>query len=58
VAHLEELRGKGAQYLLVPSTSAWWLDHYEGFARHLRDRCRPLAERHECALYALDDEPR
>lgn len=58
VAHLEELRGKGAQYLLVPSTSAWWLDHYDGFARHLRDRCRPLTERNECAVYALDDEPR
>jgi GT2 family glycosyltransferase len=58
VAHLEELRGKGAQYLLVPSTSAWWLDHYEGFARHLRDRCRPVAESDECALYALEEAPR
>jgi GT2 family glycosyltransferase len=58
VAHLDELRGKGAQYLLVPSTSAWWLDHYEGFARHLHDRCRPLAESDECALYALEDAPR
>jgi GT2 family glycosyltransferase len=58
VAHLEDLHGKGAQYLLVPSTSAWWLEHYEGFARHLRDRCRALAAREECALFALDDEGR
>jgi GT2 family glycosyltransferase len=58
VAHLEDLRSQGAQYLLVPSTSAWWLDHYEGFARHLHDRCRPLAERQECAVYALEDEGR
>ncbi len=55
VAHLEELRARGAQYLLVPSTSAWWLDHYEGFARHLHDRGRPLAESEECVLFALED---
>ena len=54
VAHLEDLRARGAQFLLVPSTSAWWLEHYEGFGRHLRDRYRPLAEREECALYALE----
>lgn len=54
VAHLEELRARGAQYLLVPSTSAWWLDHYEGFAKHLQDRYQRLAERDECALYALE----
>jgi hypothetical protein len=53
VAHLEELRARGAQYLLVPSTSAWWLDHYEDFAKHLQDRYQRLAERDECALYAL-----
>jgi GT2 family glycosyltransferase len=53
VQHLEDLRARGAQYLLVPSTSAWWLDHYEGFAQHLQDRYERLAERDECALYAL-----
>ncbi len=58
VAHLEELRARGAQYLLVPSTSAWWLDHYEGFAQHLQDRYQRLAERDECALYALEPAPR
>ncbi len=54
VAQLERLRERGAQYLLVPGTSAWWLDHYDGFARHLRERYRPLAEREECALFALE----
>jgi hypothetical protein len=58
VAHLECLRERGAQYLLVPGTSAWWLEHYEGFARHLRQRYRPLTEREECALYALETAPR
>ena len=35
VAQLEELRERGAGYLLVPGPSAWWLDHYEAFGRHL-----------------------
>ena len=58
VAHLEDLRARGAQYLLVPSTAAWWLEHYEGFAQHLEDRYQRLAERDECALYALGPGPR
>jgi GT2 family glycosyltransferase len=53
VAQLERLRERGGEYLLVPGTSAWWLDHYEGFARHLQERYRPLAESADCALYAL-----
>jgi GT2 family glycosyltransferase len=54
VAHLEELQSRGAQYLLVPSTSAWWLDHYDGFAKHLREHGTQLAERDECVLFALE----
>jgi GT2 family glycosyltransferase len=57
IAHLEELRARGAQYLLVPGTAGWWLDHYEGFAQHLQDRYQRLAERDECALYALSPLP-
>jgi hypothetical protein len=56
VAHLEDLHSRGAQYLLVPSTSAWWLDHYDGFAKHLRDHGRQLAKRDECVLFALEGE--
>jgi hypothetical protein len=54
VAQLESLRERGARYLLVPGTSAWWLDHYDGLARHLRERYRPLAERSDCVLYELE----
>ena len=35
IAHLEELRAKGAKYLVIPDTSRWWLDYYEGFRQHL-----------------------
>lgn len=35
IAHLEELRSKGASHLIFPSTAFWWLDFYEGFRQHL-----------------------
>jgi hypothetical protein len=35
IAHLEGLRAKGANYLLIPSTSLWWLEHYDEFRKHL-----------------------
>jgi hypothetical protein len=56
VAHLESLRKKGVEYLLLPSTSLWWLDHYAEFARHL-DRIgrRVIDGRSTCVLYALTD---
>jgi GT2 family glycosyltransferase len=51
IAALERLREKGAQFLVVPPPSAWWLDHYDGFARHL-DRYRLLAAE-DCEIYDL-----
>ena len=27
----------GAEYLVLPATSYWWLEHYGGFAEHLRE---------------------
>src|SRR5206468_1553705 len=35
VAHLEEMRTRGADYLLFPGTAFWWLAHYDDFRRHL-----------------------
>lgn len=51
IAALEQLRDQGAQYLVVPPPSAWWLDHYEGFARHLQ-RYRLVAGG-DCEIYDL-----
>lgn len=34
-AELEELRRRGAEYLVLPETSRWWLDFYGGLASHL-----------------------
>jgi hypothetical protein len=57
VAHLQELRASGARYLAVPASARWWLDHYEGLARHLRERCETLADDPACALFALGPAP-
>ena len=54
IAHLERLRRQGARYLLFPSTSLWWLTHYDEFTRHLESTSTPLA-RHDdaCRIFAL-----
>jgi hypothetical protein len=57
VAHLDALRAKGAQYLVVPATSVWWLEHYDGFRRHLERTavvtvCRPDT----CIVFSLGRE--
>lgn len=53
IAQLERLRENGAGYLVLPETAYWWLDHYEGFAEHLRGHY-PVAERGACSIYTLD----
>ena len=54
IAHLESLRSRGGDYLLIPETSLWWLDYYSGFKRHLESRYRVEAS-HEmaCVIFAL-----
>jgi hypothetical protein len=46
-------RERGAGYLLIPSASLWWLDHYEQFAAHLERECRLLSRDSDCALFEL-----
>jgi glycosyltransferase involved in cell wall biosynthesis len=54
IAHLEALRAKGAEYLLLPSTAGWWLEHYEGFRRHLEEQGRLISEEADsCRIFAL-----
>jgi hypothetical protein len=59
IRHLEEVRRRGAQFLLFPATALWWLDHYEEFRRHLESRYR-VVERQEGTgvIFALcGDDP-
>jgi len=51
VAHLEEQRAQGLSHLVVPSSSLWWLDHYDGLAERLP---APLHADPDCLIFELD----
>jgi len=58
ISHLEELRASGADYLILPSPYAWWLDHYPEFAEHLQSRYRLVTDRPDsCLIYHLNEPP-
>ncbi len=42
IRELEVLRHRGAQYLVLPATALWWLDHYVELRDHLHTRYRAL----------------
>jgi hypothetical protein len=57
ITHLEALRGKGAEFLLIPATAFWWLKHYRQFRRHLDHRYRVVARQEDtCVVYSLREE--
>jgi hypothetical protein len=54
IAHLEKLRTRGAQYLVIPRTAFWWLEHYKEFSQYLQQRCRCVRrDERTCVLFAL-----
>ncbi|MFL5241593.1 MAG: glycosyltransferase [Gemmataceae bacterium] len=54
VAHLESLRAKGGDFLLVPRTVLWWLDGFRKFRQHLEQRYRlAVSEEDACVIFAL-----
>ena len=56
IGHLEALRTKGGDYLVIPSTAFWWLDHYAEFKTYLECKYQPimcLAD--TCAIFALQE---
>ena len=58
IRQLEELRERGAGYIVFPATSLWWLDHYPDLSRHLESRYQSVVRDEQiCAIYALGDSP-
>ena len=53
VEHLEVLRRRGARYLVFPSHAYWWLEHYEGLARHLEAAATVVWDDDCCQIYEL-----
>jgi GT2 family glycosyltransferase len=55
IAHLEALRAAGANFLLLPHTALWWLEHYVELKEHLeRYYATVAAEENTGVIIALD----
>jgi hypothetical protein len=54
IIHLEELRTRGAGFLLFPETAFWWLERYGDLKQHLEARYQRIwSER--CIIYRLHE---
>jgi glycosyltransferase involved in cell wall biosynthesis len=54
IAHLEELKRNGAEYLVFPKPALWWLDQYVGFKDYLERHHRIVArDEKTCIIFAL-----
>jgi glycosyltransferase involved in cell wall biosynthesis len=55
VRHLEQLRARGGDYLVLPSTGFWWLEHYSGLREHLEGRYPVVVKDDDtCLIFSLD----
>jgi ATP-binding cassette subfamily B protein len=53
IAQLERLREEGAEYFVLPATSLWWLERYDGFRRHLERYPRSSEATETGVIYEL-----
>ena len=54
IAQLERLRAAGADHLVLPSMSLWWLEQYPGFRQHLEAKYERRGGAPEtCVVYDL-----
>ena len=58
IAQLEELRSRGAEYLIFPKTAFWWLQHYREFHLHLEMNYQLVCDEPEtCLIFELRRSP-
>jgi hypothetical protein len=57
VAHLETLRGRGAQFLVWPEPAFWWLKEHPELRRHLDTHYRNVHADADCVIYQLNRPP-
>lgn len=58
ITHLEALRKKGGEFLLIPAPAFWWLDHYDAFRRHLESNYQiVLRDEKTCLVFGLNRAP-
>jgi hypothetical protein len=52
VAHVEQLRAGGADYLVFPATELWWLEYYAELSWHLETSYRTIRD-DACLIFDL-----
>ncbi|MGN6202428.1 MAG: hypothetical protein ACTHNY_08490 [Solirubrobacterales bacterium] len=58
IAQLEAARAEGTEFLCLPATALWWLEHYAGLAAWLGVHCRVVADQRDtCIVYDLLRSP-
>ncbi len=58
ITQLKRLRLKGAQFLLLPQTALWWLEHYKEFGQYLETHFRVAAGHpSKCVIIDLREQP-
>ena len=54
ISHLEILRERGGEFLVIPETSLWWLDYYSEFRSHLEEHYSVVTHiEHSCLIFGL-----
>jgi hypothetical protein len=54
IADLQQLREKGAKYVVFTSNTAWWLDLFPEFRQYLHANSALIAATSEFSIYRLD----
>ena len=55
---LEELRKRGASYLVFTSNTSWWLDYYEEFGQYVQNTSTLVEATSEFKIYKLNPLPK
>jgi len=54
IRHLEAIRSRGAEYLLLPATAFWWLDQFQKFRQYLETRYLAIVrDKKTCIIFDL-----
>jgi hypothetical protein len=53
IAALEDMRVRGGDYLVLPSTSFWWLDYYKDLRDHLDRNYPAIVSTPDCMIFEL-----
>jgi hypothetical protein len=58
ISHLDQLRAAGAEFLVIPAASFWWMDYYAEFRAHLTTACHCIGfQENTAAVFALRPAP-